>query len=388
LIPPRTKAERRRGHWPEDSRSGSTTTEPSGFERGTASTTRALGPRRLLAIATAALFVAACIVEPPGPPSVTTDFAATLRLTHEAPVAVRTLEFAAAEGDLRVAGTDGYLEVVGEGGGGPGGKAYSDVWVSILNLASGVASDSVHGNGHASVDGWGHGISCDGEPRIGVDGQDGSRGSVPCRSTWTVIARWLEPTRDDERRLEINASLRAWAERVPPPGQPFGLRQLAITNADEPTFDGTPLVSSARVTGTATVRAEANPQTRRFLLRVPAELLAGGATYPRLGRVYASSDITDWSGRPMNLRLRVAFADRVTDVYGGIAGELDWLSACEVGVDCELPVELTIEPWIASSVATPPPDGVMAIDWLVEARFEDFSGGTDAPTGLELVEQP
>jgi hypothetical protein len=67
--------------------------------------------------------------------------------------------------------------------------------------------------------------------------------------------------------------------------------------------------------------------------------------------------------------------------------ERDWLARCAPGSDCELPITLTFEPISASEVATVPPEGVIAFDWVIEARFEDFAKGATVPAELELLER-
>lgn len=95
----------------------------------------------------AGLLLAGCIVEPPGPPSITTEFiGAQFTLTDDQPVAVRALEFGAEPGAMAVAGVEGYIEVVSKGGGGPFGPHHDDVWLSILDADSGQASDAPDGN--------------------------------------------------------------------------------------------------------------------------------------------------------------------------------------------------------------------------------------------------
>jgi hypothetical protein len=66
--------------------------------------------------------------------------------------------------------------------------------------------------------------------------------------------------------------------------------------------------------------------------------------------------------------------------------ERDWLARCDPGSDCELPITLTFEPTSASQVATIPPEGAIAFDWVIEVRFEDFGEGATIPAELELVE--
>jgi hypothetical protein len=343
--------------------------------------------RRLIALLLVAILVVACIIEPPGPPSTTTDFQSTFTLTTERPVAIRTLEFKAVPGPMEVSGVQGHIEVVGEGGGGPGSPSYPDVWVSILNVDTGSSTSSIHGNGHASVDGWGHPAPCDGQP--GTNPRDlAPDRTAPCTARWTVIARWLEPEAGVEIPLELNANMRAWARRVPASGEAFALQEFSITQAAEPIFDGSPAVASARVKGSATITPASEPQPHKLILRVPAELVSGEGAFPRLGRLFVSSTVKEWSGSPMNIRFAASFAGRAAGGYGGTAGEADWLSVCVKDEDCEIPIDLTISFWSSSSVESPPPDALMTVDWLVEARLEDFDPRATMPAGLELVEVP
>ena len=48
---------------------------------------------------------------------------------------------------------------------------------------------------------------------------------------------------------------------------------------------------------------------------------------------------------------------------------------------------VTFEPRSSSEIATMSPDGVIAFDWTIEARFEDFAEEATVPAELELVER-
>lgn len=255
--------------------------------------------RRFVLVGYIALVVSACIIdERPGPPSVHARFdTTTFVLSAEHPVVTRTLRFRAVPGAMTVQLVETFLAVNGEGGGGPAGANHPDVWVSILDSATGASSDYGNGNGHASVDGWGHSPDCDG---------------IPCDRSWTVIARWLDPKADEEIPLELVATIRAGAKDVVAKGDPpFELEELSIVETPEPLFEGGYAVTRARVTGSARVGPASKPDVRHLVLRVPAVLLAGEPRLPRLGRIFLGTTVTDWSGRPVHLRATLSFADRL-----------------------------------------------------------------------------
>ena len=326
-------------------------------------------------------------MEPPGPPNVRADFHDTFKLTADAPVAVRTVEFTAIPGAMAVRGVGGYLEVVSDGGGGPGGVVHDDVWVSILDVESGGSSDSVTGNGHASVDGWGHAVSCGGVPAL-ASPEIAPNPQPTCHARWTVVARWLDPKPGVEVPLELNGRVSADARSLPGPSETFSLSTLSVKRFDAPTFDGLPAMTQARVKGSARITPTSPPETRHFVLRVPAALLLkDAALYPSLGRIFVGTTVTDWTGPPVDARVTLTIGDRVTAPYGGTAGELDWLPLCRLRVTCELPVDVTVSYWeTQGSGKTPTPGGFMALDWTIEARLEDFSPKATMPAGLELVE--
>jgi hypothetical protein len=89
----------------------------------------------------------------------------------------------------------------------------------------------------------------------------------------------------------------------------------------------------------------------------------------------------------MTMRTELSIGDEVVaSASSPISMERDWLARCEPGSDCELPITLTFAPISASEVATIPPEGVIAFDWVIEARFEDFGEGATVPAELELLE--
>jgi hypothetical protein len=335
------------------------------------------------------LLVAGCvwIDEPPyqGPPDARTYSTSTFSLTADAPVVVRTLEYRVTPGAMAVGAVESYLSVVAKGSGGVGGTPHGDVWVSIINAETGGSADREHGIGHASVDGWGHGPRCDGAPVV-ASGPRRPDPAGPCSARWTVIVRWLDPRAGAEIPLELHGNMRAIARDVPQPSAPLSLDTFAITPVEAPAFIGAPAMTRAAVTGSRRVTPSSVPETSHFVLRVPKVLLGSIARYPRLGRIFVGSTVTDWSGQPSHARVKLSIRDRETDVYGSIAGEFDWLDLCDPGADCELPVDVTISFWESvGSGRTAPPNGSMELDWRVEVRLEDFSAGATMPASLELV---
>lgn len=305
-------------------------------------------------------------------------------------MAVRTLELVAEPGEMAVSGIEGFVNVADQGGSGPGGPYHDDVWISILNIDTGHGADGVDGIGHASVDGWGHGLRCDAKSTIEPTAGYGNLASAPCHSQWILVARWLDPQAGVEVPLELTGWMRAFARNVPTSSDPpFSLARFDMTESSEHVYDGAPSVASARLSGTARVTPSSQPEVRHFLLRVPAVLLTGERGFPRLGRIFVGTTVTAWTGPPDEARARLSIGDRSTDVYAAIAGEFDWLALCKAEVACDLPVDLTLTYWQSSgSGKTSSPGASISFDWRIDARLEDFSGTAPLPAELELIERP
>jgi hypothetical protein len=115
-------------------------------------------------------------------------------------------------------------------------------------------------------------------------------------------------------------------------------------------------------------------------------LLDGASGDLRLGRIFVGIDPKERSPS-MSMRTELSIGDEVVATAGAPSSiERDWLARCDPGSDCQLQITLTFEPKSSSEVATMAPDGVIAFDWVVEARFEDFGKGSTVPAELELVE--
>lgn len=336
---------------------------------------------RVLSLIVAMAVVAACEPEL-GRSSVEAEFGTTLMLTADHPVLTRSLDYMAEPGAQPVLGIDGYIEVVGVGD----TPFHPDVWISILNLETGDSVDRSDGIGSASVQGWGHSAPCDGKPVLDA-GEQRDFPVPPCHARWTVIARWLDAEPGVEIPLELNARMRAHATELYPENEPFTLDALAITDAGVPLPVDGPAVTRAAVRGSTRFTPSSGRETHRSVLRVPGALLEGAAGDLRLGRIFAGVDLTERSDLPMSLRTEFSIDDDVVaSATAPTAMERDWLARCEPGSDCELSVTLTFEPMSSSEVATMPPDGVIAFDWVIEARFEDFGEGATMPAELELRE--
>jgi hypothetical protein len=333
-----------------------------------------------LGLAVALAVVAACGPEL-GRSDVETEFGTTLTLTADHPVVTRSLDYIAEPGAQPVLGIDGYIEVVGVGD----TPFHPDVWVSILNLRTGDSVDRSDGIGSASVQGWGHSAPCDGKPLLDA-GEQRDLPVPPCQARWTVIARWLEAAPGVEIPLELNARMRAYATELYPETQPFTLDALAITDAGVPLPVDGPAVTRAAVRGSTRFTPSSGRETHRFALRVPGALLDRAGGDLRLGRIFAGVDLTERSHLPISMRTQFSIDDDVVaSATAPTAMERDWLARCEPGSDCELQITLTFEPTSSSEVATMPPDGVIAFDWVIEARFEDFGEGATVPAELELL---
>ena len=302
-----------------------------------------------------------------------------MTLTADRPVVTHSLEYHAEAGAQPVNGIDGYIEVVGVDG-----ARHPDVWISILNLETGESVDRPEGIGGASVEGGGHSAPCDGKSKLST-GEYPSLPMPPCQARWTVIARWLEPEKGVEIPLELNGRMRAHATELYREGD-FTLSTLAITDAGVPLRVDGPAVTRATVRGSTRLTLSSPRDTHRALLRVPEALLDGNGGALRLGRIFVGIDRTEWSGPPMAMRTVLSIDDEVAaSASAPTSMERDWLARCEPGSDCELPITLTFEPISASEAATVPPEGVIAFDWVIEARFEHFAEGATVPAELELL---
>ena len=127
--------------------------------------------------------------------------------------------------------------------------------------------------------------------------------------------------------------------REPPP--PLLLDDLSVMPVQTLDFDGAPATSSASESGSFRSTPTWPGETHRWTLHVPAALLAEPVHYPRLGRVLITENVTEWSGAPAAFSTHLAVGDSTSDATGGpMALELDWSSACRIGVDCEVPISV------------------------------------------------
>jgi hypothetical protein len=335
-----------------------------------------------LGLLVALLVVGACIEGELGRSSVVTEFGTTLTLTADHPVVTRSLDYVAEPGPKPVMGVDGYIEVVGVGD----KPFHPDVWLSILNLETRDSADRRDGIGSASVDGGGHYAPCDGKPALD-DGEQRALPAPPCQARWTVIARWLDAEPGVEIPLELNARMRAHATELYPESDPFALDTLAITDAGIPLPIDGPAVTRRAEHGSTTFTSTSDRETHRYLLRVPAALVDGAGSGLRLGRIFVGIGLNERS-QPMSMRTELTIDDEVVaSATAPISMERDWLARCAPGSACELPIMVTFEPKSSSEVATMSPDGVVAFDWTIEARLEDFGEGATMPAELELIER-
>jgi hypothetical protein len=203
--------------------------------------------------------------------------------------------------------------------------------------------------------------------------------------------RWLQPRPDATLKARLGASISATGRDTPFPPQsppPLILDRLSVTEVQDMAFDGAPASSSAGDGGSFRSTPSWPGETHRWTLHVPATLLAESAHYPRLGRVLIAENVTEWSGSPAAFSTHLAVGDNTSDATGGpIALELDWLSGCRVGVDCEVPVTVTFG-WNAVDMSPVGSNPVMAADWYLVATLEDSTPGATIPPGLRLEKLP
>ena len=317
-----------------------------------------------------------------GTSSVKTEFGTTLTLTAEHAVVTRSLDYVAEPGAKPVDGIAGHIEVRGVGE----PFFYPDVWLTILNLETGESVDRSDGIGSASVDGGSHYAPCDGKPALDA-GELRDLPVPPCHARWTAIVRWLDPEPGIEIPLELNADMRAHATALYPEGDPFTLDALAITDAGVPFPVDAPAVTRSSAHGSTTLTSSSGREAHRYLLRVPKAVLEGGSDALRLGRIFVGVGQKERSPS-MSMHTELSIDDEVIAAAGAaVSTERDWLARCRPGSDCELPIMVTFEPKSSSAIATMSPDGVIAFDWTVEARFEDFGKGATIPAELELLER-
>ena len=94
-----------------------------------------------------------------------------------------------------------------------------------------------------------------------------------------------------------------------------------------------------------------------------------------------AENVTEWSGSPAAFSTHLAVGDNTSDATGGpIALELDWLSGCRVGVDCEVPVTVTFG-WNAVDMSPVGSDPVMAADWYSRGDLRGLHSRCDDPAG-------
>ena len=329
-----------------------------------------------------AIAAAGCIDGELGRSDVETEFSTPLTLTADHPVVTHSVDFEADPGAQPVMSVDGHIEVISAGD--PPYRA--DVWISMLNLETGDSIDRPEGIGSASIDGSSHRAPCDGKPVL-EDGESRDLPAPPCRARWTVIARWLDPAPGVDVPLGLNASMRAYATELYPKDEPFTLDTLAITDAGVPLPVDGPAVSRRDLRGSTRLTPSSRRETHRSLLHVPRALLVGSDDGLRLGRIFVGIDLKERSPS-ISYRTELSIGDAVVATAGAPTSlERDWLARCLPDMDCDLPITLTFEPKSASEVATMAPDAVVAFDWRVETRFEDFSENAAIPAELELLER-
>jgi len=335
--------------------------------------------RTLIGLAALVASVGACRTEPPyhGPAGASaTPYQADFDLTAEHPVAIRGLRFVVDPGDQALGQATPSLFVHDRENANGFNDSNERTWISIIDPASGTSWERSSGLGHASIDGWGHYGACV---------------ATGCDETWAVIVRWLTPRSDASLKARLGASLDATARDTPdqtrtPP--PLVLDELSVTPVQALDFDGAPATSSALDGGSFRSTPSWAGETHRWTLHVPAALLTEPARYPRLGRVLITENVTDWSGAPAAFSTHLVVGDTTSDASGGpIALELDWLSGCRVGVDCEVPISVTFG-WNTVDSRPFGSDAVMAADWSLMAILEDSAPGATIPPGLRLEKLP
>ena len=315
---------------------------------------------------------------PPPAPTVSTTWKDELTLTSDHPVIVRGFDVSVDPTAGRM--TSPYLTI----GAQPidaGDIHPSDVWISIFDPSSGAGTPSDAGSGHATLDGW-----------MGSVRHFDECGTDACSATYVVVVRWLTPVEGTEIPVAVSADLSATllgpvAFVTPATPTPVPLPDgLSITEDPTFRFDGPASRLTSRATGTATITAGEPVSLQRFVLHVPANALDGPLRYPMVGRALLTVDDADASSRERPPWNELTGPRGTVRGLAGIALDLEWLSACSSGQDCDVPMTLSYV-FGESSVnpsGTVPPDVSAAASWSLETILESLSEDVDL-SGSEIT---
>ena len=315
---------------------------------------------------------------PPPAPNVSTTWQDELTLTTEHPVIVRAFDVSVDPTAGRM--TSPYL-TIGAKPTDAGDIHPRDVWISIFDPSSGAGTPTAAGSGHATLDGW-----------IGSARHFDGCETDACSATYVVVVRWLTPVEGTAIPVVVSADLSATllgpvALVTPATPTPVPLPEgLSITEDPTFRFDGLPSRLTSRATGTATITAGEPESAQQFVLHVPAAALDGLLRYPLVGRALLTVDHADASSRERPPWNELTGPRGTLKGLAGIALDLEWLSACSSGQDCDVP--LTLKYMFGESSADPsgtvPPDASAEASWSLEVVLESLSEDVDL-SGFEIT---
>lgn len=311
--------------------------------------------------AVAAIVAVGCITEPPAPPSAKVEATLEWNLSANRPQVLRAIRIDARPGNEELASLEW-----GIGFRVPGGDPWTppDLWLSVIDTSTGGMPD---GLGAANAGPFGSVVpgSCP------LDG---------CIRTLLVLSRWLSPDAQNALSVTADTTLVAYARDAPGRADPsFALERLDIE--EEPTLrsDGPFEVRSAHVAAHEALKTGAGPVRRTFVLHASHAAVASARTASVVGRLRFWSTTSSTSHKAARGDGVVELADGRkiwSDGYGGY--ELDWLPHCPADGACDIPLTMTWAFLMTPRPATDPPDGLLELDWSLDARLEALDG-TELP---------
>ena len=212
----------------------------------------------------------------------------------------------------------------------------------------------------------------------------------PCRAdcsrTYVMVARMIDPA-DPPLSVPVVVDLIAEYSSPPPTGRAVSLEIEAA-----PTITEVPATVRAVASGVLEVTPETRQAVWRADLTVPAAAFAGYELLspPIVGRVQlrglstvtgnaASSyvNVTAGAGQASGATAAGSAIDRL---------DLDWLASCTPGIDCVVPIEVTLD-WSPFPVSSGSASGQARLEFELDFRLE-YLDRASAPEGASLGVEP
>lgn len=173
---------------------------------------------------------------------------------------------------------------------------------------------------------------------------------------------------------------------------------ISLIEDEAARIDGTVPNSLAIASGSIEVGSDALEKQQRLSLAVDDSALTGPLAFPLVGRFAVSFVVEDASGNPSAAQVTVSTRDGSDPMYleaEVIPTDIDWLGRCQAGVDCVVPLDITVlydpsmnAPYPDDPETDPSPTesapGYVRLAWTVEARLEAFDGRTLPTDALTL----